>query len=95
MNEEPVSFDAKKAGEMIGQSENWMKTQARAGKIPYTQVGRKMRWTPQHLNEILRAREKWPKPATTAPVAARRQPAAKDGTQLLQAKTPRRQRSAA
>jgi hypothetical protein len=94
MNDEPVSYGAAQAGEIIGQTACWMKTQARAGKIPHTRVGRQMRWTPQHLSEILRAGEQRPKPVL-APVPARRQPAAKDGTQLLQAKTPRRRRSAA
>ena len=61
MTEAPVSYDAKKAGDIIGQSANWMKTQARAGKIPFTRVGRQMRWTPQQLAEILRAGEQKPR----------------------------------
>lgn len=93
MSEEPVSYDAETAGPLIGQSANWMKTQARAGKIPFTRVGRQMRWTPQHLSEILRAGEQKPRAALVARAPARKRTAA--GTQKLQAKTPQRKRSAA
>jgi hypothetical protein len=94
----PVSYDAEEAGKIIGQTANWMMTQARAGKIPFTQVGRSKRWTPGQLAEILRAGEK--RPATNAglaPSTARRpkaQPAA-TGPPPLQARTPKRQRSSA
>lgn len=93
MSEEPVSYDAETAGPLIGQTANWMKTQARAGKIPFTRVGRQMRWTPQHLSEILRAGEQKPRAALVARAPARKRAAA--GAQKLQAKTPQRKRSAA
>jgi len=57
----PVSYDAEEAGRIIGQTKNWMMTQARKGLIPHTRVGRKVRFTPQHLAEILRAGEQRPR----------------------------------
>lgn len=93
MTEAPVNYDADTAGALIGRTGNWMKTQARAGKIPFTRVGRSMRWTPQHLSEILRAGEQKPRAGLVARAPARKRPAA--GTQKLQAKTPQRKRSAA
>lgn len=94
MTGEPVSYGAETAGPLIGQTANWMKTQARAGKIPFTRVGRQMRWTPQHLNEILRAGEQKPRTVLAARAPARRRQAA-DGGQVLQAKAPRHRKDAA
>jgi hypothetical protein len=89
----PVTYDAAKAGEMVGQSANWMKTQARAGRIPYTRIGRSMRWTPQQVAEIIRAGEKKPE---TRPALVARTPRRKmaGGVPALQAKTPRRRKAA-
>lgn len=94
MSEEPVSYDAETAGPLIGQTANWMKTQARAGKIPFTRVGRSMRWTPQHLSEILRAGEQKPRAALVARAPARKRNAA-EGAPALVAKAPQRKRTAA
>ena len=94
MTEAPVSYDAKEAGGIIGQSANWMKTQARAGKIPFTRVGRQMRWTPQQLAEILRAGEQKPRLALAPKPPARRRAAA-DGPAALQARPQRRKQGAA
>lgn len=94
MTETPVSYDADKAGEIIGQTANWMKTQARAGKIPFTRVGRGMRWTPQQLSEILRAGEQRPRPVLAARTPARHR-TAEGAVTVLQAKQPRRNRGAA
>lgn len=93
MNEVPLTFDAATAGESIGRSANWMKTQARAGKIPYTRIGREMRWTPQQLAEIIRAGDRRPRPVLVARTPSRRrQPGAPP---VLEARTPRRKRPAA
>jgi hypothetical protein len=94
MTEAPVSYDAEKAGEFIGQSANWMKTQARAGKIPFTRVGRQMRWTPQQISEILRAGEQKPRAVLVSRPPARRRAAA-DGPAVLQARPQRRSKGAA
>ena len=94
MSDEPVSYDAATAGPLIGQSANWMKTQARAGKIPFTRVGRSMRWTPQHLSEILRAGEQKPRTVLAARPPARRRTAA-DGPAALQARPQRHGKGAA
>ena len=89
MTEPPVSYDAEQAGKIIGQTPNWMKTQARAGKIPFTRVGRQMRWTPEHLDAILRAGEQKPRLAL-APHPPVRRRAAADGSAALQARPQRR-----
>lgn len=94
MSEAPVSYDAKQAGDIIGQTANWMKTQARAGKIPFTRVGRQMRWLPQQLAEILRAGEQKPRAALVARTPVRRR-AAEGTVTTLQARQPRRRAGAA
>ncbi len=94
MNEPPVSYDAAQAGDLIGQTENWMKTHARAGKIPFTRVGRQLRWTPQQLSEILRAGEQKPRLTLAARPPARRL-AAVDSAAGLQARPQRRKSGAA
>jgi hypothetical protein len=94
MNGAPVSYDAEEAGEIIHQSANWMKTQARARKIPFTRVGRGMVWTPQQLAEILRAGEQRPKPALVPRTPQRRKAASGDAP-ALQARSPRRKLGAA
>ena len=93
MTEGPVSYDAEKAGEFIGKSANWMKTHARAGKIPFTRIGREMRWTPQHLAEILRAGEQKPRATLIPRAPARRQAAG--AAAALQPRQPRRKPDAA
>jgi len=94
MTEAPVSYDAEEAGKILHRSANWMKTKARAGKIPFTRLGRQMVWTPQNLSEILRAGEQKPRPAALAArPPARRRPSA-DGPAVLQAR-PQRQRKGA
>lgn len=92
----PENYDAETAGLVIGKSANWMKTRARAGKIPYTRVGRSMRWTPEHLEEILRDGDQGPQPAplpSTRSMARRTSP--HSGASGIQANTPRRKRTAA
>lgn len=95
MSAGPVSFGAKEAGEIIGKSENWMKTQARAGKIPYIRLGRSMRWTPDHLAEILRAREQRPVPAALPSPRSTGKRKNDGDVPLLQAKPPKRKPEAA
>ncbi len=94
MSESIVSYDAEEAGGLLGRSANWMKTQARAGNIPYTQVGREKRWTPQHIAEILRAGERRPRAVLAARTPARRRAAAGDAAPL-RARPQRRKTDAA
>lgn len=94
MTETPVSYDAEEAGKILHRSANWMKTQARAGKIPFTRLGRQMVWTPQHLSEILRAGEQKPQPALASRPPARRRPTAGDSA-VLQARPQQRRKGAA
>lgn len=91
MTEVPRTYSAAEAGAIIGKSENWMKTQARAGKIPFSRMGRTMRWTPQHLSEILRAGESKPQHVLVPRTPARRRQHA-EAAAALQAKQPRRRR---
>lgn len=93
MSDAPVTYDAEKAGELIGQTANWMKEKARAGLIPHTRIGQKIRFTPQHLAEIIRAGEPKRRPVLVPRVPARRK-AAGDAP-VLEARTPRRKQSAA
>ena len=92
--QEPFSYDAEEAGALLGRSADWMKKQARARKIPFTRVGQSMRWTPEHIREILRTGEQRPQAALVARTPRRKQ-AAKTATSSLQAKTPPRRRGAA
>ena len=94
MTENIVSYDAEEAGKIIGQSAYWMKEQARAGKIPFTRVGRQYRWLPQHLAEILRAGEQKPRAVLAARAPARRRASA-DNSAVLQARPQQRKRGAA
>lgn len=92
--QEPFSYDADEAGAFLGRSGDWMKRQAREGKIPFTRVGQSMRWTPEHIREILRAGEQRPQPVLV-PRTPRRKQAGGTGARALQAKTPPRKRGAA
>ena len=94
MTETPVSYDAAEAGKILHRSANWMKTQARAGKIPFSRLGRQMVWTPQQLAEILRAGEQKPRAVLTARHPARRRAVPGDAT-TLQARPQQRKRGAA
>jgi excisionase family DNA binding protein len=90
-----VTLSPSEAGALLGQSENWMLEKARAGKIPCTRPGRKIRFTPQHVAEIARMFEKRPK----APVLASRAPARSRSSSstdapALEARPPRRKRVA-
>ena len=88
MTEAPVSYDAEKAGKIIGQTPNWMKTQARAGKIPFTRIGRQMRWTPSNSSRSSGPEAEAPARAGIPSPARRR--AAADGPAALQARPQRR-----
>lgn len=91
----PVSYGADEAGALIGRSGDWMKKQARAGKIPYSRVGQSMRWTPDHIREILRAGEQRPRAVLASRPPVRRQAAASSAAPALKARNPPRKRSAA
>jgi hypothetical protein len=93
MSDEPVYYNAEEAGKIIHQSANWMKTQARAGNIPFSQVGRQKLWTAEHLAAILRAGERKPS-VTLVPKTPTRRRAAEAVAPTLQAK-PQRRRGAA
>jgi hypothetical protein len=92
--QEPFSYDAEEAGGFLGRSADWMKKQARAGKIPCTRVGQSMRWTPEHIREILRMGEQRPQPALV-PRTPQRKRAVETAAPALRAKTPPRKRGAA
>lgn len=92
--QEPFSYDAEEAGAFLGHSADWMKKQARAGNIPCTRVGQSMRWTPEHIREILRMGEQRPQ-AVLVSRTPRRKKAADATAKALQAKTPPRKRGAA
>lgn len=92
--EKPASYDAEEAGAQLGKSGDWMKKQARAGKIVFTRVGQSMRWTDDHIREILRAGEQRPR-AVLAPRTPERKRTAENTAPALKAKTPPRRRSAA
>jgi hypothetical protein len=89
-----VTLGPQDAGALLGQSANWMLEKARAGTIPCTRLGRKIRFTPHHVAEIARMFEQKPRrPALPARAPARR--AAADGVPVLEARTPRRKQHAA
>jgi beta-galactosidase/beta-glucuronidase len=92
--EKPASYDADEAGAQLGKSGDWMKKQARAGKIVFTRVGQSMRWTDDHIREILRAGEQRPQAALVSRTPARKR-SAEAAAPVLRAKTPPRKRSAA
>ena len=94
MSDSIVNYDAAEAGKILHRSANWMKTQARAGKIPFTRLGRQTVWTPQQISEILRAGEQKPRPVLVAHAPARRRSAG-DAVTTLQARQPRRKSGAA
>jgi hypothetical protein len=96
---EVYSYSPEEAGPLVGQSANWMEENARAGVIPYSRVGQKIRFTPEHIKQILKQCEV---PAT-APLkprasARRKLPAAQapDLPQLKarQPKSPRKESAA-
>jgi hypothetical protein len=94
MTDDPVYLDAGQAGEIMHQTANWMKTNARRGKIPFTRIGRKMVWTPQQLREIGRAGEQKPHVVLVPRTPARRRQS-DAAAAALKAKPPRRRRDAA
>ena len=86
-----VTLGPEAAGDLLGQTANWMLEKARAGKIPYTRIGRKIRFTPQHVAEIARMFEQRPQQATLAArTPARRKTATAEVPAVLEARTPRR-----
>ena len=88
------SYDAAEAGAKVGKSADWMQKQGRAGRIPFTRVGQSMRWTPEHIREILRMGEQKPR-AVLVPRTPGRKRAAAEVVTPLRAKTPPRKRGAA
>jgi hypothetical protein len=65
-DDEPVLLGAAQVAKIIGKTENWVMTQARAGKIIYTAVGRHKRWTSRQVDEIIRSWERKPQPVIVA-----------------------------
>jgi len=92
MTPDDVSYDADEAGAKLGRSGDWMKKQARLGKIPCTKVGQSYRWTPAHIREILRLGEQRPKATLAAKPPMRKRAAAAGGEPTLKARTPPRKR---
>lgn len=57
--------------EHLGVSEDWVYKAARRREIPFTRVARQLRFTAEHVQQILAAGERQP---ITAPVVAFRAP---------------------
>jgi predicted site-specific integrase-resolvase len=74
-DDKPVLLDAAQVAKIIGKTKNWVMTQARAGKIVYTKVGRHKRWTLEQVNEIIRSWEHKPQTVVVARVSSRRRAA--------------------
>lgn len=54
------------AAEWLGMSESWLRKQVAAGEVPHVKLGREVKFTEDHLETILRDRERLPKPRLTA-----------------------------
>jgi len=58
----PAVYTADEAAAILKCTANWLKEQARKRKIPFTKIGGAYRWTPAHLQEIIRLGEHQPEP---------------------------------
>jgi hypothetical protein len=72
MNGEPYSYSAAEAGPLIGHTGNWMLENARDRVIPHSKIGHEIRFTPDHLRQILAACEVPPKAPLRPRATARR-----------------------
>lgn len=57
----PKPRDYAAAADWLGKSESWLRHQVAAGEVPYTKVGRDVRFTEEHLDQILAAGEHQPR----------------------------------
>jgi hypothetical protein len=93
---EVFSYSAAEAGPMIGHTENWMLENARAGVIIHSKVGSEVRFTPDHLRQILRDCEVPPvKPLRPRATARRKTPLAEPPAVGLRARVPKTQKRGA
>jgi len=88
---EVYSYSPEEAGPLVGQTANWMEENARAGVIPYSRVGQKIRFTPEHIKQILRLCEVPAKAPLKPRSSARRRPPAVQASEVpaLKARQPR------
>jgi hypothetical protein len=87
-------YTAEEAAEFFpDKTANWLKTQARQGKIPCTRIGRTYSWTDADISEIIAAGRQRPVPVLAARTPARKRAAAtaRSGN-ALKAKVPPRKR---
>ena len=60
MKPPPLNFA--QAAAWLQRSESWLRKQTAKGLVPYTKVGREVRFTEAHLEQILAAGEYQPRP---------------------------------
>jgi len=92
-----LSYSAAEAGPLIGHTENWMLENARAGVIIHSKIGSEIRFTPEHLRQILRDCEVPPKAPLRPRATARRKTPLAEATPAvtLRAKPPKPRRQGA
>lgn len=64
-------FTFAEAAERLALPESWLRTQVRQRKVPHTRLGRHVRFTDEHLEQIVAAGETGPT-ATPTPTPRRR-----------------------
>jgi hypothetical protein len=92
--DEPLAYTAGEAAAILKCTASWLKEQARRRRIPFTRIGGGYRWTPAHLEEIVRLGEHKPEPLLAPRAAVRRAPAAPAGAPevVLRGRIPPRMR---
>jgi excisionase family DNA binding protein len=94
----PVLLKPQEVASVLQCSEWWVKEQARRRRIPFTRAGGAYRFTAEHLREIIRIFEEWPKqpPGSEVSAAHRRQSRSRSAESAVQlrGRRPRRARSA-
>jgi hypothetical protein len=93
----PRLYSARDVAEALNASEWWVKKEAREGRLPHTFLAGKYQFTAAHLAEIVAQHERRPEASGTAATIPRRRqaaPTADLSVPRLQARPPRRLRSA-
>lgn len=62
--------DIPEAAEALGVLESWLRKQVTARKVPFSKLGKHVRFTEEHLLQILAANERQPRGAVTRSEAA-------------------------
>lgn len=64
---EPLTYNMRTAAQRLNVSYEWLKKQVAADKVRHLRYGRAVRFTDEHLDEIIRAHERRPaRPKSTA-----------------------------